>query len=99
MRLKLNEFKLVEVRNRLFFFSARFTYPIIEREMIIMLNNYMAIRQLKKQLKKDRRELDDLKWELHKQKDENDRESTLFVISIVQERIVETRNELEELVG
>ena len=70
-----------------------------EREMIIMLNNYMAIRQLKKQLKKDRRELDDLKWELHKQKDENDRESTLFVISIVQERIVETRNELEELVG
>ena len=64
-----------------------------------MLNNYMAIRQLKKQLKKDRRELDDLKWELHKQKDENDRESTLFVISIVQERIVETRNELEELVG
>ena len=64
-----------------------------------MLNNYMAIRQLKTQLKKDRRELDDLKWELHKQKDENDRESTLFVISIVQERIVETRNELEELVG
>ena len=64
-----------------------------------MLNNYMAIRQLKKQLKNDRRELDDLKWELHKQKDENDRESTLFVISIVQERIVETRNELEELVG
>ena len=64
-----------------------------------MLNNYMAIRQLKKQLKKDRRELYDLKWELHKQKDENDRESTLFVISIVQERIVETRNELEELVG
>ena len=70
-----------------------------EREMIIMLNNYMTIRQLKKQLKKDRRELDDLKWELHKQKDENDRESTLFVISIVQERIVETRNELEKLVG
>ena len=64
-----------------------------------MLNNYMAIRQLKKQLKKDRRELADLKWELHKQKDENDRESTLFVISIIQERIVETRNELEELVG
>ena len=64
-----------------------------------MLNNYMAIRQLKKQLKKDRRELDDLKWELHKQTDGNDRESTLFVISIVQERIVETRNELEELVG
>ena len=64
-----------------------------------MLNNYIAIRQLKKQLKKDRRELEDLKWALHKQNDENDKESTLFVISIVQERIVETRNELEELIG
>ena len=67
--------------------------------MIIMLNNYMAIRQLKKQLKKDRKELNDLKWELHKHKDENDRESTLFVITIVQERIVETRNEIENLKG
>ena len=44
MRLKLNEFKLVEVRNRLFFFQIRIFYiPYNRKGVFIMMNNFMEI--------------------------------------------------------
>ena len=44
MRLKLNEFKLVEVRNRLFFFQIRIFYiPYNRKVVFIMMNNFMEI--------------------------------------------------------
>lgn len=44
MRLKLNEFKLVEVRNRLFFFQIRKFYtPYNRKGVFIMMNNFMEI--------------------------------------------------------
>ena len=44
MRLKLNEFKLVEVRNRLFFFQIRkFYIPYNRKGVFIMMNNFMEI--------------------------------------------------------
>ena len=42
MRLKLNEFKLVEVRNRLFFFRI-FYMPYNRKGVFIMMNNFMEI--------------------------------------------------------
>ena len=41
MRLKLNEFKLVEVRNRLFFFSI--FYTAYNRKGVFIMNNFMEI--------------------------------------------------------
>ena len=41
MRLKLNEFKLVEVRNRLFFF--RMFYMPYNRKGVFIMNNFMEI--------------------------------------------------------
>ena len=41
MRLKLNEFKLVEVRNRLFFF--RIFYIPYNRKGVFIMNNFMEI--------------------------------------------------------
>ena len=41
MRLKLNEFKLVEVRNRLFFF--RKFYIAYSRKGVFIMNNFMEI--------------------------------------------------------
>ena len=41
MRLKLNEFKLVEVRNRLFFF--RKFYMAYNRKGVFIMNNFMEI--------------------------------------------------------
>ena len=41
MRLKLNEFKLVEVRNRLFFFR-KFYIPY-NRKGVFIMNNFMEI--------------------------------------------------------
>ena len=44
MRLKLNEFKLVEVRNRLFFFQFRkFCIAYNRKGVFIMMNNFMEI--------------------------------------------------------
>ena len=44
MRLKLNEFKLVEVSNRLFFFQIRIFYiPYNRKGVFIMMNNFMEI--------------------------------------------------------
>ena len=44
MRLKLNEFKLVEVRNRLFFLQIRIFYiPYNRKGVFIMMNNFMEI--------------------------------------------------------
>ena len=44
MRLKLNEFKLVEVRNRLFFFQIRIFYiPYNRKGVFIMMNHFMEI--------------------------------------------------------
>ena len=44
MRLKLNKFKLVEVRNRLFFFQFRKFYtPYSRKGVFIMMNNFMEI--------------------------------------------------------
>ena len=44
MRLKLNEFKLVEVRNHLFFFQIRkFYIPYNRKGVFIMMNNFMEI--------------------------------------------------------
>ena len=41
MRLKLHEFKLVEVRNRLFFF--RIFYIAYNRKGVFIMNNFMEI--------------------------------------------------------
>ena len=41
MRLKLNEFKLVEVRNRLFFFHI--FYIAYNRKGVFIMNNFMEI--------------------------------------------------------
>ena len=43
MRLKLNEFKLVEVRNRLFFFQIRIFYIPYSRKGVFIMNNFMEI--------------------------------------------------------
>ena len=42
MRLKLNEFKLVDVRNRLFFFR-KFYIAYNRKGVFIMMNNFMEI--------------------------------------------------------
>ena len=43
MRLKLNEFKLVEVRNRLFFFQIRKFCIAYNRKGVFIMNNFMEI--------------------------------------------------------
>ena len=101
MRLKLNEFKLVEVRNRLFFFQIRkFYIGYNEREMIDMFNkNRKEIKKLWIQLDRDKHLLNMLKEEYDISTDEFEQYVISNTIATIAKRIMAKRIEIEKLKG